>query len=75
MTEQKETEKKMAQEISITIKTTEEMADAIGKLSFDSDRNKSEIIRACVCLGLPVLRTNPSLIYRLDFNEFNSKTK
>ena len=74
MTEQKENQN-MAQEVSITIKTTEEMADAIGKLSFDSDRNKSEIIRACICLGLPVLRSNTSLIYRLDFIEFNQKTK
>jgi hypothetical protein len=74
MNESQETEP-MAQEISITIKTTEEMADAIGKLSFDSDRNKSEIIRACICLGLPILKTNNSLIYRLDFSEFNAKSK
>ena len=71
----KENKDNMAQEISITIKTTEEMADAIGKLSFDSDRNKSEIIRACVCLGLPILKQNQSLIYRLDFREFNGKDK
>ena len=65
----------MASEISITIKTTEIMAAAIGKLSFDSDRNKSEIIRACICLGLPILKASPTLIHRLDFTEFNSKDK
>jgi len=70
----KETEN-MATEISITIKTTEEMADAISKLSFDADRNKSEIIRACICLGIPVLKSNPSLIYRLDWKEFLGNNK
>lgn len=71
---EKETEK-MAQEVSITIKTSEEMAAAIGKLSFDSDRNKSEIIRACVCLGLPILKENFSLIHRIDYSEFVKKSK
>jgi hypothetical protein len=60
----------MANEIPITFKASETMEKALQKIITDSDRCKSEIIRAAICLGLPVLAANPSLIYRLDFSEF-----
>ena len=60
----------MANDVGTTFKMSENMEAALSKLSFDADRSKSEIIRACVCLSLPVLKSNPSLIYRLDFSEF-----
>ena len=67
---QKEVERAMAKEISLAFKAPEEMERAIGQMTVKTDRNKSEILRACVCLALPVLKANPSLIYRLDFGEF-----
>lgn len=60
----------MANEIAVAFKAPENMEQALGKLGFDTDRSKSEILRACVCLGLPILKANPSLIYRLSFEEF-----
>ena len=62
---------KMANEIAVAFKAPETMEQALGKLGFDTDRSKSEILRACVCLGLPILKANPSLIYRLSFEEFS----
>lgn len=38
----KENKDNMAQEISITIKTTEEMADAIGKLSHEYHQERKQ---------------------------------
>lgn len=60
----------MPNEIPITFKASEDMEKALQKIITDSDRCKSEIIRAAICLGLPILAANPSLIYRLDFSEF-----
>ncbi len=68
----KKKEKKMANEISTTFKSSEPMADAIGRLAFKTDKSKSEIIRACITLSLPILKANNSLIYRVDFSEFKS---
>lgn len=67
MTAQKELE--MAAETSITFKTTDQMEQALQKVCYQNDRNKSEVIRACITIALPVLVANPSLIYRLDFSE------
>jgi hypothetical protein len=64
--------KAMANEISLAFKAPEEMERAIGQMTVKTDRNKSEILRACVCLALPILKSNPSLIYRIDFGEFDS---
>lgn len=68
MTEEKKT---MANDISITFKAQEEMETAIGTIAMKADRNKSEIIRACISLALPIIKANPSLIYRITFSEFN----
>jgi len=65
-------ENEMAKEISLAFKAPEEMERAIGKMTVQTDRNKSEILRACVCLALPILKANPSLIYRIDFGEFDN---
>jgi hypothetical protein len=62
----------MTKEISLAFKAPEEMERAIGQMTVKTDRNKSEILRACVCLALPILKANPSLIYRLSFEEFQS---
>lgn len=62
-------------EVSLAFKAPELMERAIGQMTVETDRNKSEILRACVCLALPILRSNPSLIYRLDFSEFSYNQK
>ena len=64
-------ENEMAKEIPVSFKASEQVESAMSKLGFDTDKSKSEILRACVCIGLPLLSANPSLIYRLDFSEFN----
>ena len=67
----KKSEVEMANEVSLAFKAPEEMERAIGQMTVKTDRNKSEILRACVCLALPTLNSNPSLIYRVDFSEFD----
>ena len=65
----KEQEQKMNDK-SLAFKVSEQMEEAISKLGFKEDKSRSEVLRACVCIGLPLLISNPSLIYRLDFSEF-----
>lgn len=64
-------ENPMANDAPTTFKMSEAMETAVGKISFDADKSKSETIRACLCLALPIVQANPSLIYRIDFSEFN----
>lgn len=72
MSEEKKT---MANDISITFKAQEEMETAIGTIAMKADRNKSEVIRACISLALPIIKANPSLIYRIAFQEMNLNQK
>jgi hypothetical protein len=65
------TESEMANEITLAFKVSDKMERAISKLMMETDRSKSEILRACVCFGFPTLKSNPSLIYRIDFSEFD----
>ena len=66
-----EEESDMINEISMAFKASPEMETAVGTIGMLADQNKSAVIRACICLGLPILKANPSLIYRLAFQEFN----
>jgi len=59
----------MAQDISITFKASEEMESAIGKIMNMADKSRSEVLRACVTLALPLLQANPSLTWRVNFSE------
>lgn len=65
----------MATDVSITFKAQEEMETAIGTIAMKADRNKSEVIRACISLALPIIKANPTLIYRIAFNEMNLNNK
>lgn len=73
MSEQQEV--KMSTDISITFKAQEEMETAIGTIAMKADRNKSEVIRACISLALPIIKANPTLIYRIAFSEMNLNNK
>lgn len=63
----------MAKEIPITFKVEEDMAEWISKTAFDIDKNKSEILRCCVLLGLDTIKANPSLVHRIQFEDRKSK--
>ena len=60
-------ESDMAHDVSITFKGSSDMEDAIGKVAFLADESKSQILRACVILALPILRSDPTLSYRVKF--------
>jgi len=68
MTEQ---EINMGEDISITFKTTKEMESAIGRIMNLADKSRSEVLRACVTLAIPLLHANPSLTWRVNFSELN----
>ena len=74
MNENKENE--MAQkEVTITFKVSEMLADMIGRATFETDKNKSEIIRACILLSLPTLLACPSLTNMIQVENFYRNNK
>jgi len=52
----------MANDVTVTFKVSDEFADLLGRASFDIDKGKSEIIRACILLGIDTIKANPSLV-------------
>ena len=62
--------KTMAKEVTLTFKVSEQLADMIGKATFQIDKNKSEIIRACILLSLPTILACPSLANRIQVEDF-----
>ena len=58
-----------AKEVTITFKTSESLAELIGKTAFQIDKNKSEIIRACILLGIDAVGTTPSLVHRIQIED------
>lgn len=59
----------MGKDTKITFTCEEEMAELIGKVAFESDRNKSEVIRACVIMSVESVRVMPSLTNRLSMED------
>jgi len=57
------TEKKTIQE---NFKYDSKLAAKLSNVIITLDRNKSEVIRACLHLGLPILKENPLLIKILE---------
>lgn len=49
----------------ITFMCNESLAELVGKVAFDIDRNKSEVIRACILLSIDAIRMTPSLANRM----------
>ncbi len=45
------------------------MANLIGQVSFEIDRSKSEIIRACILHSIDALRACPTLVNRLSVED------
>ncbi len=59
----------MSNDQKITFMCPDSMTDLIGKVSFEIDRNKSELLRACVLLSIDTIRANPSLTNRLSIED------
>ena len=72
---QKETENMAQKEVTITFKVSEMLADMIGRAIFETDKNKSEIIRDCILLSLPTIIACPSLANRVTPEDFKRNNK
>jgi len=59
----------MSVDTKVTFMCDEGMSDLLSKVAFDTDRNKSEIIRACILLSIDTLRNTPSLVQRLSLSD------
>lgn len=75
MNEQQETEHMAQKEVTITFKVSEQLADMLGRATFEIDKNKSEIIRACILLSLPTILACPSLANRIQVEDFKHNNK
>ena len=62
----------MANEITITFKVPEDLADLLGRTSFDIDKAKSEIIRTCILLSIDTIKAVPSLVNRIQIEDRES---
>lgn len=65
----------MSNDSKITFMCDDAMSALLSKVSFDTDRNKSEIIRACVLLSIDTLAASPALINRLQLEDRNDYRK
>lgn len=59
----------MSKDTKVTFMCDEGLAELIGKVAFDTDRNKSEIIRACILMSIETVRMVPSLTNRLSMED------
>ena len=53
----------------VTFMCPEQLSDLIGRVSFEIDLNKSEVIRACILLSIDTIRATPSLAKRVDIKD------
>lgn len=53
----------MAKDTKLTVMVEEPLIDQLGKAAFDADVTKSDLVRACIHLALPILKSTPSLIH------------
>lgn len=59
----------MSNDAKVTFSCPEQLAELVGKVSFEIDRNKSEVIRTCILLGIDAIRANPALTNRINFED------
>lgn len=55
--------REMAKDTKLTIMVDEPLIDQLGRAAFDADVTKSDLVRACIHVALPLLRSTPSLIH------------
>lgn len=53
----------------VNFKVDEEMADWLARECMALDETKSDVIRACILIGLPVVKEMPSLVRRMAFKD------
>ena len=53
----------MAKDEKLTVQVERELVDRLGRAAFEADVTKSDLVRACIHLSLPLLRATPSLIH------------
>jgi len=61
----------MGNDEKITFKCSEELKDLIGKLTVETDRSASEIIRCCIMLSIDTVKASPALIDHVRFEDRN----
>jgi hypothetical protein len=59
----------MSADNKLTFMCDDAMAELLAKVAFHSDKNKSEIIRACVLLAIDTVAANPALINKISISD------
>lgn len=57
------------QDTKVTFMCSEQLAELVGKVSFETDFNKSEVIRTCILLGIDTIRANPALASKIGVSD------
>jgi len=52
-----------------TFKASEELTDLVSETAYDIDQNKSAVIRCCILLAIDTIKSNPSLVDRLQVTD------
>ena len=60
-------------EVLHTFKSCEEFSAWLNQAVADLDRQKSEVVRACILIGLPLICANPSVIDHIRLEDFEKK--
>ena len=69
MEENNQREIKTMNDTKITFMCSAPLAQLISKVAFDADRNKSEVIRACILLSIDAVNANPTLANRIAIED------
>ena len=60
-----------SKEVTLTFKVSEPLEDLLRETMIQTDKNKSEIIRCCLLLGLHTVQKCPSLVNRIQIEDFS----
>lgn len=60
-----------SKEVTLTFKVSDSLEDLLMETMIKTDKNKSEIIRCCLLLGLHTVMACPSLVNRIQIEDFN----
>jgi hypothetical protein len=59
----------MAKEATVTFKMSDEMSDWFSKCCFRMEKSKSEVLRACILLGIDTIIASPCIVNLLQFED------
>jgi hypothetical protein len=59
----------------INLRVDEPMFRSIGRLANDIDTTQAEIIRTCIRIAMPIVKTHPYLIKLLPYKTDNSSSE